>query len=93
MEIPADEPFLISSFRSNERLKSYATVDAKVSYDLSLKSTKLSFFLEVTNLVNRANKGGIDYEIELADDLFTLEEVDLEPVFPLVVNIGFLWRF
>ncbi len=93
LEIPADELFVISNFRSNERLKNYFTLDAKVSYDMSIKSTNLSFFIEVTNLVNRANKGGVDYEIALEDDLYLLEEVDLEPVFPLVGNIGLIWRF
>ena len=60
---------------------------------MSVKSTNLSFFLEVTNLVNRANKGGVDYEIALEDDLYLLEEVDVEPVFPLVSNVGVIWRF
>ena len=93
LEIPAQEPFIISNFRSNARLKSYATLDAKISYDMAVKSTNLSFFLEVTNLVNRANKGGLDYEIALEDDLYLLEEVDVEPIFPLVSNIGVIWRF
>ena len=60
---------------------------------MAVKSTNLSFFLEVTNLVNRANKGGLDYEIALEDDLYLLEEVDVEPIFPLVSNIGVIWRF
>jgi len=93
LEIPADEPFIISDFRSNARLKEYATLDVKVSYEVPVKNSTLSFFLEVTNLVNRKNKGGVDYEISLEDDIYELEEIDLEPVFPLVANIGLIWRF
>lgn len=93
LEIPADEPFIVSNFRSNERLKNYATLDAKITYNISVKNTELSVFLEVTNLVNRSNKGGVDYEIALEDDLYLLEEVDVEPIFPLVANIGVIWRF
>jgi outer membrane receptor protein involved in Fe transport len=92
-EIPADEPFIITDFRSNARFKDYATLDLKVSYEVPVKNSTLSFFLEVTNLVNRANDGGVDYEISLEDDTYELEEIDLEPVFPLVMNIGLIWKF
>ncbi len=91
--IPADGSFEVPAYRSNSRLKNFATLDAKISYELGLGNTSLSFFLEITNLVNRANKGGIDYEIILEDGFYELEEIDLEPVFPLVTNLGVIWRF
>jgi outer membrane receptor protein involved in Fe transport len=90
-----DEPFVVADHRSNARLKNYLTVDAKVNHRFQLANSTLDVFLEVTNLVNRANKGGVDYEISLDEEQgsYLLEEVDLEPVFPLTPNVGILWRF
>ncbi len=93
LEYPAGDPFVISDFRNNDRLKEYGTLDFKVVYDQELSNSTLQYFLEVTNIVSRANKGGLDYEIELEDDTYQLAEVDVQPVFPLVTNIGIIWRF
>ena len=83
----------ISSFRSNERLKDFATLDLRVAYNFQLPNSKLVAFVEVTNLPNRNNEGGVEYEINDEGDEFELDEVDLEPVFPLVPSIGVVWRF
>lgn len=92
-EYPAGAPFRVSDFRNNDRLRDYATLDFKVAYDQQLEKSTLQYFLEVTNIVSRENKGGLDYEIELEDDTYVLAEVDVQPVFPLVTNIGVIWRF
>ena len=91
--LPLDEQLDIPAFRNNDRLRAYGTLDFKISYDHELKNTELQYFLEVTNVVSRANKGGVDYEIKEEDDFYVLEEFDLEPVFPLVTNLGVIWRF
>ena len=83
----------ISFFRSNERLKDFATLDLRIAYNFQLSSSKLIAFIEVTNLPNRDNESGVEYEIINEDDEFELEEVDLEPIFPLVTSIGVVWRF
>lgn len=92
-EISAVEPFIISDFRSNSRLKNYASLDFKASYEVPLKNSTLTAFLEVTNLLSRANKGGVDYEVSLESDRYLLDEIDLEPIFPLVTNVGIIWKF
>jgi hypothetical protein len=91
--LPLDDPFIPSHNRSNARLKHYMTVDAKVNRRFELPNSSLDLFVEVTNLVNRSNKGGVDYEISLDEDLYRLDEVDLEPIFPLTPNLGVIWRF
>lgn len=91
--LPADEVLDIPYYRNNDRLEDYATLDIKVAYDQELPNSNLKYFLEVTNIVNFTNKGGVDYEISEEDDLFFLEEIDVQPVFPLVTNIGIIWRF
>ncbi len=93
LRVSVDDPVVVSTVRSNARLKDYATLDAKIAYQLPLINSELTFFVEVTNLANRANKGGVDYEIELEDDFYVLQEVDIEPVFPLVINMGVIWKF
>lgn len=93
LELAAAEPFIISQHRSNARLEAFGTVDARVSYTLQWPESSLQWFLEVTNLANRSNKGGVDYEISLEDDVYRLDEVDIEPVFPIVPNLGLVWRF
>lgn len=91
--LPGDQTLDIPAWRNNDRLKDYGSLDVKISYEQELPNSSLQYFLEITNIVNRANKGGVDYEIALEDNEFLLEEFDVEPVFPLVTNIGIIWRF
>ncbi len=97
LAVPLDAPIDVSRYRNNDRLANYGTIDFKVSYEQHLSKSSLKYFIEVSNLVNRTNRGGIDYEIEVDDDEapeeYVLQEVDLQPVFPLVTNIGVIWRF
>ncbi len=92
-EIPVGDAPAISSFRGNARLKNYGTVDVKVNYELPAGTTTIDFFVEITNLLNRVNKGGVEYDYTLEDDTYLLDDANLEPVLPLVGNIGVIWRF
>ncbi len=91
-ELPA-EPLPIAEYRSNARLKDYGTLDFRLAYEHPLPASSLTGFIEVTNLISRSNKGGVDYEISREGNVYLLEEVDLEPVFPLVASVGLVWRF
>ncbi|MBT4492433.1 MAG: TonB-dependent receptor, partial [Gammaproteobacteria bacterium] len=91
--LPAAQSLEIPAYRNNSKLKDYGSLDFKVSYDQELSGSSLQYFLEVTNVVSRANKGGVDYEITAGDDVYFLEEFDVQPVFPLVTNLGVIWRF
>ena len=83
----------ISSIRSNERLGDFFTLDCRIAYEFQLSNTTLMAFVEVTNILNKTNEGGIEYEFDEEDDELMLEEVALEPVFPLMGSVGVVWRF
>lgn len=92
-ELETDTSIEISAIRSNRRARDYSTLDMKVSRNLLLPGSTISIFIEVTNAFNRNNYGAIDYEISEEEGLFILEEMDVDPVLPLVTSIGVLWRF
>ena len=91
--LPAIGSLDIPQYRNNDRLKDYGSLDFKVSYEQELAGSSLQYFLEVTNVVSRSNKGGVDYEIAEEAGFYEIEEFDLQPVFPLVTNLGVVWRF
>ena len=90
--LPFDDP-PATTLRNNSRLRSFGSLDARLAFEQPVGRGSLTAFVEVTNVVNRTNDGGVDYEVEVEDGNFVLAEVDLEPIFPLVTSAGIVWRF
>ncbi len=80
--------------RNGTRLKDFLSVDLQVSRRWQWHGQSLTAFLEVTNLPNRHNVGGIEYEIEEDESnggfLLTPQE---ETLLPLVPSLGIRWEF
>jgi outer membrane receptor protein involved in Fe transport len=80
--------------RNVERLRTFASVDFRVSRKWQLKRSKLMAFLEVTNLANRQNECCYDYDFEEDED--TGEEFfgrSRDFWLPLMPAVGILWEF
>jgi outer membrane receptor protein involved in Fe transport len=80
--------------RNVERLRTFASIDFRVSRNWQLKRSKLMAFLEVTNLANRKNECCYDYDFEEDED--TGEEFfgrSRDFWLPLMPAVGILWEF
>jgi outer membrane cobalamin receptor len=79
--------------RNGERLRPYARVDLRMNRDVMLADSKLQFYLEVTNLLDRNNQSGIeDYDVVPGRPEPQLE---IEKGFwlPILPSIGVQWEF
>jgi hypothetical protein len=80
--------------RNGERLDPYARLDLRVNRDVRLANGKLSFYFEVTNLLDRKNECCVDtYHVRPGrDDTLYL---DLEEGYwlPILPSFGFQWEF
>jgi hypothetical protein len=79
--------------RNGERLRPYARIDLRMNRDVPLANSKLQFYLEVTNLLDRNNQCCIeDYEVVPGRPEPQLE---IENGFwlPILPSIGVQWEF
>jgi len=80
--------------RNAKQLRSFASLDFRISRRWQLKRGSFMAFLEVTNLTNRSNECCLDWDLE--EDEETGEEVFERGVdywLPLLPAIGILWEF
>ena len=78
---------------NGERLGPYARLDLRVNREVLLSDSKLSFYLEVTNLLNRQNPccvNGYHAEEGRGGPVLVIEEGDWLPLLP---SFGFQWEF
>jgi hypothetical protein len=79
--------------RNSARLDSYARLDLRANRDVILASSKLTFYLEVTNLLDRQNQCCIeDYDVAdgRPDPVLVITEGYWLPILP---SFGFQWEF
>jgi outer membrane receptor protein involved in Fe transport len=80
--------------RNAARLRDYMSLDLQISREWQWSTQSLTAFLEITNLLNRRNVGGIEYDVE-EDEETGLYVITSEPeeLLPLVPSIGIRWQF
>jgi hypothetical protein len=79
--------------RNSARLDSYARIDLRANRDVILANSKLSFYLEVTNLLDRKNQCCVeDYHVAEGRPapVLVIEEGYWLPILP---SLGFQWEF
>jgi hypothetical protein len=80
--------------RNGARLDAYARVDMRVNREIRLANSKLSIYMEVTNLLNRKNECCIEeYRVEprqIGPPVFVMEKGYWLPLLP---SFGFQWEF
>lgn len=80
--------------RNAENLGSYARVDLRVNRDVRLANSKLSLYMEITNLLNRDNECCIeDYRVEPRGELAPVLVLEKGYYLPLLPSFGFQWEF
>jgi len=80
--------------RNLERLRTFASVDFRVSRKWQLKRGSFMAFLEISNLFNRSNECCLDWDFEEDED--TGEDVFERGVdywMPMLPAVGVLWEF
>jgi outer membrane receptor for ferrienterochelin and colicin len=79
--------------RNASRLRSYASVDARVSRDFSLPRGTLNVYAELTNAFDRQNPCCTEFSYETTADGAIVLDREYRNWLPLVPNVGLLWRF
>jgi hypothetical protein len=80
--------------RNGDRLRPYSRVDLRVNRDVVLQNSKLSLYVEVTNLFSRSNDCCIeDYRVITGRSRQPELEVDVGSWLPLLPSLGFHWEF
>ncbi len=95
IELATLEPFplVATGPRNDERLATYARLDARVARRFELGSGQLlTVFLDVSNLANRRNDCCVEYQIETEAGSPFLDVARRESL-PLVPSLGFVWEF
>ena len=79
--------------RNAEHLGAYSRIDLRANRDVQLRDSKLSFYLEVTNLLNSENECCIeDYRVEPSRGSYFLA-IDKGYWLPMLPSFGFQWEF
>lgn len=80
--------------RNAERLDSYFRLDLRVNRDVILDSSKLSFYLEITNLTNRENECCVEtYGLEQGPGGAPWLRIEKGFWLPRMPSLGFEWQF
>jgi hypothetical protein len=79
--------------RNADRLRSFASLDLRVSRDFVLRHGTLNVFAEATNLTDRANHCCTDFSFEPTGTGAIELNHEYRNWLPLVPNVGVLWKY
>ena len=80
--------------RNEEHFSAYTRLDLRANRDVQLRNSKLSFYLEVTNLLNSQNECCInDYHLEPGRNNSPVLVTDPGYWLPMLPSFGFQWEF
>ena len=80
--------------RNAENFSAYTRLDLRANRDVQLRNSKLSFYLEVTNLLNSQNECCInDYRVVPGRNGQFALETDIGYWLPMLPSFGFQWEF
>jgi len=80
--------------RNGERLDPYMRLDLRVNRDVIFDRSKLSFYLEVTNLLDRDNECCVEsYHVDSSPGHAPWLEVETGYWLPMLPSLGFEWQF
>ena len=78
---------------NNKELGNFFSFDISASRSWRVGRSKVTTYADITNLFNRRNAGGIDYDIEITDDGGFEFLPDDETLLPVIVSVGVLISF
>jgi outer membrane receptor protein involved in Fe transport len=91
-EEPEEEPELVAVFGPlrSRRLPDYHRLDLRASRTWTRGSGRITFFIDIQNLYDRANPAGFDVSLEEDEGVVLLESEDWPGIFP---SLGIQWEF
>ena len=96
VELQTLEPFplVAASKRNAARISDYLRLDARIARRFEFESAgELTAFLEVTNLINRANDCCVEYQLEEEELEEVFLDVEATNSIKLVPSVGVVWKF
>jgi outer membrane receptor protein involved in Fe transport len=80
--------------RNAEHMAPYTRVDLRANRDVRLRNGKLSFYVEVTNLLNSKNECCIEsYHVEQGNNGRYFLDTETSYWLPMLPSFGFQWEF
>jgi len=93
LEYENDEPVLVYEARNGVRLNTFASIDFKAARIWQLEKSRITAFVEFSNLFNRQNECCVDYDIDDEDEEELMLERSIDSWLGIVPAIGVLWEF
>ena len=96
VELQTLEPFPLVDVakRNASRISDYLRIDARVARRFEFESAgELTAFIEVTNLINRANDCCVEYQLEDEELEEVFLDVEATNSIELVPSVGVVWKF
>lgn len=90
--IAEDDPIDILDYLNNTELREHFSLDISARYTWNFPQARLELYADISNLTNRSNVAGIDFDEEEVEGGFTLEP-DRETLLGRVPSIGFTLSF
>lgn len=90
--IDEDETLAIADLLNNTELREYVSVDLSASKTWETGRSTITLFADVTNVFNRDNLAGIDYDIDEEDGRFFFTPCQ-ETLLPIIPSIGVVIAF
>ncbi len=79
--------------RNGARLDDFTSLDFRASRRVAIRRGTLSFFVEISNLLDADNTCCIDYDVDFGDDGAAMVERAKEPWLPRLPAVGVVWEF
>ncbi len=90
--IPEDDPIDIVDYLNNTELRDHVSIDISARYRWDFRRARVEVFADISNITDRSNQAGIDYDEEEVDGGYTLEP-DQETLLDLVPSVGITLSF
>jgi len=80
--------------RNAEHMAAYTRVDLRANRDVQLRNSRISFYLEVTNLLNSRNECCVEnYHLEQGSNGGYFLDTEIGYWLPMLPSFGFQWEF
>lgn len=91
--LAAGEELPLERLLNNKELKDYVSFDLSASKWWQVGRSRITTYADITNVFNRDNAAGIDYDVEELDDGSFVFTPDRETLLPVIVSVGILVSF
>ncbi|NHN38664.1 TonB-dependent receptor [Pseudomaricurvus alcaniphilus] len=89
-----DDTLVLADYLNNTELRSYASLDINIRKRWPVGANQIEVFADISNLTDRKNIAGIDFDLEETDEEDVFELVpDFETLLGRVVSLGIIFSF